>query len=132
MKKQYEHEQSNVEPIVIEQSPSVIPPEVGTGSGILQTIGLTPGVAIAAITVDLMLFALDTVSLEALLPFSMLAACVLGFVTYRLQLDFGDSRNTALAKGAFIALITAIPVPITPIVAVPSGIAGAIQKITRK
>lgn len=129
MKQQYE--QRHLEPIVIEHSPPVTEPP-GDARGILQTIGLRPGVAIAACVVDVMLFGIDTASLETALPFSAVAAAVLGWMTYRLQLDGGDSGNTAMAKGAFIGLITWIPIPITPLVAIPSGLAGLAARITRK
>jgi len=133
MKQPYDYERSNSEPAVIEHTPPTIPPPTGdAGGGILQTIGLAPGTAIAAIGVDVLPSGGDLISLGALLPFSVLAAGGLGFFTYRMQRNWGDDHNTAIAKAVLIGLVTAIPVPITPILAAPAGIAGFLRNLTRK
>jgi hypothetical protein len=125
MKEQHDHNESDSPTVVIERLPEPVPQE----RSVLQIIGLSPGAAVCAIGTDLLLFGADTISAELLLPFCMLAAGGLGFIVYRMQRNWGDSHDNALMKGVLIALLTAIPVPLTPLLAGPAGIAGFIRNL---
>jgi len=85
------------------------------------------------VLVDLLVFSGDTLSLETLLPLGIGIAGVLGFIIYRIQRhSYGDDHDAALTKALIVALVTAIPVPITPFFAIPSGLLGIVGAITRK
>jgi hypothetical protein len=100
--------------------------------GFLQLVGLSPATAALAIGVDLLLFAEDVISLGMLVPLSVLAAGALGFCTYKLQRKWGDDHDAAIVKAVVIGLVTAIPVPVTPLLAVPAGLAGVMKNALRK
>ena len=58
---------------------------------------------------------------------------VLSFVTYKIQRAwYGDDRDSALIKAAVVGLLTAIPVPITWLVAGPGGFIGLLHAIFRR
>jgi hypothetical protein len=88
--------------------------------------------AILTVLADLMVFGVDTFSLETLLPLGVGIAAVLGFIVYKIQRKAGDDHDFALIKAMSIGLLTAIPVPLTPLVAVPGGLLGIVHSITRK
>jgi len=87
--------------------------------GFLSLVALSPGVAALAIATDLLLFGGDLISFGALLPFSAIACCVLGYCCYVLQRRSGDDHQIALVKALILALFTLVPVPITPIIVAP-------------
>lgn len=124
MRQQYQHDETGGNPAVIEHSS----PE----RSFAQTVGLAPGTAVLAIGADLLLFGGDLASMGLLVPFSLLAAVALGFVTYKLQRGWGDGHDEAIVKAVVVALITAIPVPVTPLLAGPAGLVGLIRNLTRK
>jgi len=95
--------------------------------GFLQLVGLSPAVAALAIGTDMLLFAEDVISMGMLLPLSAIASGALGYCTYRMQRRWGDDHHGAMVKAVIIGLFTVIPVPITPIVAGPAGLAGLIK-----
>jgi hypothetical protein len=109
-------------------SPAAPAPE---RSGFLHTIGITPSVAALAILIDFMLSALDWLTFGAFMFFSAVAAGGVGYFSYHAQRRSGDDRHMAMAKAVILAVITLIPVPITPLVAAPAGIAGFIEKLRR-
>jgi Na+-translocating ferredoxin:NAD+ oxidoreductase RnfD subunit len=95
--------------------------------------GLHIQAAKLAVLVDLMVFGIDTVSLETLAPLGVVVAAVLGFIVYRIQRkSYGDDHDTALTKALIIGLLTAIPVPLTPLIAIPAGIVGIVKAIRHK
>jgi hypothetical protein len=97
--------------------------------GLAQTFGLDIRAAVLTIIVDLMISTMDAISLETLIPLGIAISIVLGFITYKIQSKwYGDDHDSALIKALIIGLLTAIPVPITPIVAIPSGILGLLNR----
>ena len=107
-------------------------PHAGAARGLMALLGLELPAAFLAIFVDLMVFGVDTFSFETLLPLGIGVAAVLGFIVYKIQRKAGDDHDYALIKALSIALLTAIPVPLTPIVAVPSGLLGIVNAVRRK
>jgi len=90
-----------------------------------QLFGLDPRVAFLMLIVDMMLNAGDLVSMGLLLPVSIGAGIVLGYVAYRAQINwYGDDRESARIKGLILGLLTAIPTPIPEILYLPAGILG--------
>jgi hypothetical protein len=123
------------------QKPAAVPgegrdalsPQNAASQGLAQAFGLDMRAAILTILVDLMVFGLDTVSFEILLPLGIVVAGVLGFIIYRIQTTwYGDGKDSALIKAMIIFLLTAIPAPLSPFVAVPGGIVGIVKAMRRK
>lgn len=106
-------------------------PAVMRGFG--QALGLDPRVAFLTLIVDLMLNAGEIASMGLLLPVSVGAAVVLGYVTYRAQLNwYGDDKESAKLKAIILTLLTAIPTALPAIVYVPSGVLGLVHNARRK
>jgi len=98
-----------------------------------QTFGLDYRAAILTLLVDLMVFGGDTLSLGMLIPVGVLVAGVLCFIVYRVQTRwYEDDHDSALIKCLVVGLLTAIPVPLGPLIAVPSGIVGIIKAARRR
>jgi hypothetical protein len=96
--------------------------------GFAQLFGLDPRIAFLTFIVDLMLFGGTVLTFGLLIPVSLAAGIVLGFITYRAQIKwYGDDNESALIKGAIIGLLTAIPTPLPAILYVPSGILGLLH-----
>jgi hypothetical protein len=97
-----------------------------------QLFGLDPRIAILMFIIDMMLFGESVLTLGLLIPVSLVAGFVLGFVTYRAQMKwYGDDRESALIKGVIVGLLTAIPTPLPAILYLPSGILGLIHVAAR-
>jgi hypothetical protein len=95
--------------------------------------GLDPRAAVLAVLVDLMVFAGDTFSLETLLPLGIAVAAALGFIVYKLQRKcHSDDHDSALIKAMIVGVLTAIPVPLTPLLAIPGCIIGVARALQRK
>lgn len=107
-------------------------PHAAASRGLASAFGLDFRAALLTTIVDVMVFGLDTMSLETLLPVGVIIAAVLGFIVYRIQVESGDDKQRAMTKGMIIGLLTAIPAPLSPIVAVPAGLLGAVKKIGRR
>lgn len=108
-------------------------PRSAGSRGLTQTFGIAPPAALLTLIVDAMVFSMDTASLETLLPLGAAIAVVLGFIVYRIQLKhYGDDHDAAFTKALIIGLLTAIPVPVAPFVAIPGGVLGIVKAITRK
>jgi len=108
-------------------------PDGAAWRGLAQMFGLDTRAAILAVLVDLMVFAGDTFSLETLVPVGIAVAAGLGFIVYKLQRKYqNDDHDSALIKAMIVGLLTAIPVPLTPLVAIPGGIVGLASKFRRK
>ena len=106
----------------------VIEPIFGLGErtppnkGFSQNFGLDPRIAGLMLIVDLMLNAGDIVSMGLLVPFSIAAGIVLGYITYKAQMNwYGDDKESAKIKAIVVALLTAIPTPLPAILYVPAG-----------
>ena len=85
------------------------------------------------LVVDLMLNAGDIVTMGLLVPFSIAAGIVLGYITYKAQITwYGDDRESAKIKSLVVALLTAIPTPLPAILYVPAGIIGLFRNVRRK
>jgi hypothetical protein len=106
------------------------------GSSILRfgrLFGLDPRIAFLALIVDMMLNAGDIMSMGLLLPVSIMAGAVLGYVTYRAQVNwYGDDPESAKIKGLVLGLLTAIPTPLPEILYIPAGIIGLLRGFWRK
>jgi hypothetical protein len=86
--------------------------------------GLHPAVAFLTIAVDLMLNVVTTASLGTLWIFTLPIGLVVGVIAYMAQRKwYGDDNESAIIKALIVALLTAIPVPLSPIL-IPSGIMG--------
>ena len=108
-------------------------PHGAASRGLAATFGLDFRAAILTVIVDLMVFGTDTISFETLLPLGIFVAAVLGFIVYRIQRgNYGDTHDAALTKALIVGLLTAIPVPLTPVVAIPGGLLGMVQAIRRR
>ena len=101
--------------------------------GFIQTFGLDVRVAVLAVIIDFLAFSGDIISLGMLYIVELGAAVVLTYVTYRIQrIWYGDDHDAALIKALVIGLLTAIPVPITGIVAGPGGLIGLFNLFRKK
>lgn len=101
--------------------------------GFTQLFGLDIRVAILAVLVDFLAFGGSIATLGALYVVELGAGIALIFITYKIQRAwYGDDHDSALIKGLVIGLITAIPAPITWIVAGPGGVIGLIHQWWRR
>src|SRR5215469_2900615 len=97
-----------------------------------QIFGLDPRVAFLTLIVDMMLNAGDLLSMGLLLPVSIAAGIVLGYVVYRAQINwYGDDKESARIKALILGLLTAIPTPIPEILYIPAGILGLFHGLRR-
>jgi hypothetical protein len=108
------------------------PGQVSGSRGLAAMFALDIRAAVLTILVDLMVFGIDTISFETLLPLGILIAAVLAFIVYRIQIEYGDDKQSAMTKCLIIGLLTAIPAPLSPLVAIPGGLFGLVQAIGRK
>jgi hypothetical protein len=77
-----------------------------------------------------MLNAGDLLTAGVLLPVSIAAGVVLGYITYKAQLNwYGDDRESARIKAFVIGLLTAIPTPLPQLLYLPAGLIGLIQSL---
>jgi hypothetical protein len=101
--------------------------------GFIQNFGLDPRIAGLMLIVDLMLNAGEIVSMGLLVPFSIAAGIVLGYITYKAQMNwYGDDKESAKIKAIVVGLLTAIPTPLPAILYVPAGILGLLRNARRK
>ncbi len=106
---------------------------VARKSGIVQAFGLDVRVAILAVVVDFLVFGGDIATAGLLYPVELVASVVLGFITYRMQRAwYGDDHDSALIKALVVGLLTAIPVPVTVVIAGPAGLVGLLNPFRRK
>jgi hypothetical protein len=98
-----------------------------------QLFGLDPRVAFLTLIIDMMLNAGDLLSMGLLLPVSIAAGVVLGFIVYRAQIDwYGDDRESARIKALILGLLTAIPTPIPEVLYIPAGVLGLFHNWLRR
>jgi hypothetical protein len=112
--------------------PNRNPETVGCIARFGQLFGLDPRIAFLTLIVDMMLNAGDLISMGLLLPVSVAAGVVLGYVVYRAQINwYGDDKESAKIKGLILGLLTAIPTPIPEILYIPAGILGLFHGFRR-
>jgi hypothetical protein len=98
-----------------------------------QVFGLDPRIAFLTLIIDMMLNAGDLLSMGLLVPLSMLAGVVLGYVVYRAQINwYGDDPEDAKIKAIVIGLLTAIPTPIPELLYLPAGLLGVFNRFWKK
>jgi hypothetical protein len=98
-----------------------------------QLFGLDPRVAFLTLIVDAMLNAGDVATLGLLLPMSIGAGIVLGYIVYKAQINwYGDDKESARIKAFVLGLLTAIPTPIPEILYIPAGLIGLFHKFREK
>jgi hypothetical protein len=101
--------------------------------GLVQTFGLDIRAAMLAVIVDVMANGISYVSFGVFYLVELLAAFPLAFIVYKIQRSwYGDDHDSALIKALIVGLLTAIPAPITPIIALPGGALGLIRLFQRK
>jgi len=106
------------------------PPEA---RGFAASFGLDPRVALLTVLVDLMANSATIVSAGLLYEVELGAAVVLTFIAYKAQrVWYGDDRDSALIKALVVGLLTAIPVPISPLFAIPGGALGLLRLLRSK
>jgi hypothetical protein len=99
----------------------------------MSTFGLDPRVALLTVMVDLLANSASIVSAGLLYEVELGAAVVLTLVAYKAQRAwYGDDRDSALIKALAVGLLTAIPVPITPLFALPGGAIGLLRLCWRR
>jgi hypothetical protein len=107
-------------------------PQAAASRGLAAMFGLDIRAAVLTILVDLMVVSIDTVSFETLLPLGILIAAILAFIVYRIQIEYGDDKQSAMTKCLIIGLLTAIPAPLSPLVAIPGGLLGIVKAIRHR
>ena len=86
--------------------------------------GLHPAVAFLTVAVDLMLNFGTYITWGALWVATIPIGLVVGVIAYMAQKKwYGDDDQSAIIKALIVALLTAIPAPLSPIL-IPSGIMG--------
>jgi zinc-ribbon domain len=112
--------------------PNKNPETVGSIGRFSQLFGLDPRIAFLTLIVDMMLNAGELISMGLLLPVSVAAGVVLGYVVYRAQINwYGDDKESARIKALVLGLLTAIPTPIPEILYIPAGILGLFHGFRR-
>ena len=111
-------------------SSAVRPP---AARGFAASFGLDPRVALLTVLIDLMANSATIVSAGLLYEVELGAAVVLTFIAYKAQRAwYGDDRDSALIKALVVGLLTAIPVPIAPLFALPGGAIGLLRLLRSK
>ncbi len=96
----------------------------------VQRFGLDPRVAFLVLIVDVMLNAGDVFSMGLLLPLSIAAGILVGYIAYRAQIHwYGDDPESARIKAAMLGLLTAIPTPLPEVLYVPAGLLGLVRTL---
>jgi hypothetical protein len=136
-----QHEQQASEPIEVEvtrvdgqPSGNMTPPEpTKLSKGLMQMFGLDPRAAILVTLVDVMMIAMDVMSGGMFILIGIGVAAYVAFLVYKMQRKFfGDDHDASLIKAMIVGLLMAIPVPLTPILAVFCGITGTVQMLRRR
>jgi len=98
-----------------------------------QVFGLDPRIAFLTLIIDMMLNAGELLSMGLLVPVSMVASVVLGYVVYKAQINwYGDDPESAKIKAIVIGLLTAIPTPIPELLYLPAGLLGVFNLVWKK
>jgi len=98
-----------------------------------RRFGLDPRIAVLTLIVDMMLNAGDLFTMGLLLPISVAAGIVLGFIAYKAQIYwYGDDKESAKIKAIMLGLLTAIPTPLPEVLYIPAGLLGLVHTLRRK
>ena len=98
-----------------------------------QIFGLDPRIALLTLVVDVMLNAGDVLSMGLLLPVSIAAGVVLGYIAYKAQINwYGDDKESARIKALVLGLLTAIPTPLPELLYIPAGLVGLLHGFWRR
>ena len=101
--------------------------------GFGQVFGLDPRIAFLTFVVDLMLNAGEFATMGLVLPVSLVAGIVLGFITYRAQMKwYGDDSESAMIKAVMLGLLTAIPTALPSFLYGTAGLIGLVHVLRRK
>lgn len=123
---------SNVSLVKDNQAPVLQSKQV-VAKGLADMFGLDIRVAVLTIIVDMMLFGAEVISAGLLIFVSIIVASVLGYIVYNIQTKwYGDDHDSAKIKALIVALLTAIPAPLSPIIAIPGGVLGLYKMIRGK
>jgi len=116
-------------PIALTSSSVLTPsPHHVAARGFAQTFGVHPAVAFLTIIVDLMMNFGTAATLGALWVATIPVGLVLGTIAYLAQKKwYGDDNESAFIKALIVALLTAIPAPVSPVL-IPSGIVGFFRR----
>ncbi|HEX3878659.1 MAG TPA: zinc ribbon domain-containing protein [Bryobacteraceae bacterium] len=105
----------------------------GSSKRFAQLFGLDPRIAFLSLIVDMMLNAGDLATMGMLLPVSICAGIVLGYVAYRAQINwYGDDEESARIKAIVLGLLTAIPTPLPELLYIPAGLVGIFDSFRRR
>jgi hypothetical protein len=108
-------------------------PRERSNKGFSQLFGLDPRIAFVTLIVDIMLNAGDLASMGLLLPVSVAAGIVLGYIVYKGQINwYGDDKESARIKAIILGLLTAIPTPLPELLYIPAGLLGLFQRFRKK
>ncbi|RME89947.1 MAG: hypothetical protein D6770_03480 [Anaerolineae bacterium] len=95
-----------------------------------QFFGLHPLVGFGMFAVDIMLFGLETSTLEVGWLISVPIAAALAIPSALIQkYSFNDNWGTAIGKGMLIGVLTAIPTPLPSVVPFIGGVLGAVKML---
>lgn len=116
------------------RGPSVpVQPQVAAPRHFAQLFGLDPRVAFLTLIIDMMLNAGDLATMGLLLPVSIAAGIILGYVVYKAQINwYGDDKESARIKATILGILTAIPTPIPEVFYVPAGVLGLLHTFQKK
>lgn len=107
--------------------------QTAASQSLSMMFGLDPRAALLTVLIDLLLFGGDLCTFGGFIPIAAVVAAALGFIVYKIQTRwYHDDRESAQIKAAIVALLTAIPVPIAPLLAIPCGVLGIIKTFRRK
>jgi hypothetical protein len=107
-------------------------PAKSSGRGFVDAFALNYRAALLMFMVDIMVFGGDAFTLGLLIPIGICVGAVLAFVTYKIQVRYAeDDHDAALIKAVAVGLLTAIPTPVGPFLAVPAGIFGLVKRFKR-
>ncbi|UDQ96914.1 hypothetical protein AAEX28_07630 [Lentisphaerota bacterium WC36G] len=96
---------------------------------ILKSIGINPAVAFGFISLDMMLFSGEVVTLGLNVVLTAIIGFIFGFVAIFLQkYCYNDSWGAAIGKGVLLGLLTAIPTAVPSVVTGTLGVFGYIGK----
>jgi hypothetical protein len=107
-------------------------PAKSSGRGFVAAFALDFRAALLMFMVDIMVFGGDAFTLGLLIPIGICVGAVLAFITYKIQIRYAeDDHDAALIKSVAVGLLTAIPTPVGPFLAVPAGIFGLVTRFKR-
>ncbi len=109
--------------------PSHLANPPGVSNGFTQTLGIHPAIGLFTLCLDAMAFGGEAVSFGAFLPFSLLMAGAVGYVTYKgQQAWYGDSEESAKTKAVMLAVLTFLPTALPSLIYAPLGFVGFFRR----